>query len=358
MKLKDSLLVSMWTALMVVGGVASAATTEESCHGSRAAARHVALVDHHTHVLTPRSAHWADVQGVSLKPRGIEDLLTTMRRDDVRRAAVLSTAYWFGHSTKKSPRSYEDLRVENDNIGRLVSNYPKRLVAFFGINPLAPTALSEIRRDAGSGLFAGIKLHLTNSDVDLRDPGDLKKLADVFALADELHLAIVVHMRTRRPDYGYEDATNFVRQVLTAAPDITVQVAHLAGWGGYDSNTDGALKAFVDNKDKIRTKLYFDIAAIVADKHEPEPVDKGKKEGGPKKDESVSLHWPDKAEAATLAQRIREIGLDRIVFGTDWPFGTQAHYWSEFSDQIPLTACELEEIRSNRAPWLQTGADG
>lgn len=357
MKLKDLLLMSMWIALTALGRTASAATTEGRCHGSLAAAQHVALVDHHTHVLTPRSAHWADVQGVSLKPRGIEDLLTAMRRDGVRRAAVLSTAYWFGHSTRKSPRNYEDLRVENDNIGRLVSNYPKRLVAFFGINPLAPTALSEIRRDAQSGLFAGIKLHLTNSDVDLRDPGDLKKLADVFALANELRLPIVVHMRTRRPDYGYWDATNFIQHVLTAAPDITVQIAHLAGWGGYDSNTDGALKAFVDNKGRIRTKLYFDIAAIVADKDEPEPRNKGKEESSPKKDDSVSLHWPDKAEAAMIAKRIREIGLGRIVFGTDWPFETQAHYWSEFSDQVPLTACELEEIRSNRAPWLQPGAN-
>ncbi len=345
----------MCAGCAMVSSTAFAASADQGCQGSVAGQRQVPLVDHHTHVLTPRSTHWADVQGVSLKPRGIEDLLTTMRKDGVRRAAVLSTAYWFGHSTDKVPRNYRDLRIENDNIGRLVSNYPKRLVAFFGINPLAPTALSEIRRDVKSGLFVGIKLHLTNSDVDLRNPADLQKLAEVFALANKLRVPIVIHLRTRRSDYGYVDASNFIKKVLVAAPNITVQIAHLAGWGGYDSNTDDALRAFVDNKDRIQTKLYFDIAAIVTDTSGDESRDKDAGKRNAKQDDSVSLHWPDKAEAATLAKRIREIGLKRIVFGTDWPFGTQAHYWAEFSEQVPLTACELETIRGNRAPWLQLG---
>ena len=302
---------------------------------------HVPLVDHHTHVLTPRSAHWIEVQGKSaLKPRGIEDLLTAMHDDGVERAAVLSVAYWFGHTTEKTQRNYDDVKTENDNIGRLVANYPKQLVAFFGINPLAPTALQEIRRNIDSGRFVGIKLHLANADVDLRNPSQIKQLASVFALANKLHVPIVVHMRTRRKDYGYVDSANFIKGVLSKAPDITVQIAHLAGWGGYDSNTDGALRAFVDNKEKIRTKLYFDIAAIVSD------------ENTESSDRKATLRWPDTHYKEVLAGRLREIGLQRVVFGTDWPLVAPAKYWHEFSEQIPLEPCELAIIRANRTPWL------
>lgn len=312
--------------------------------------RQAPLVDHHTHVLTPRSTQWLDIEqasslkkeGASLKRRGIEDLLTVMRKDGVEKAAVLSTAYWFGHSTKANPRSYNKVRKENDNIGRLVALYPDQLVAFLGVNPLSTTALGEIKRGIASGKFAGIKLHLTNSYVDLRDPSDLETVGKVFALADKLRVPIVVHMRSRRKDYGYIDAKNFINKVLINAPHIDVQIAHLAGWGGYDIYTDGAIQAFIDYKDNIKTRLYFDIAAIVSDEFK----------GTPPTDETPAPWWPDE-RYKQVAKRIREIGVERIVFGTDWPLIRPKKYWHEFSSHVPLTQCELDRIRNNRASWMK-----
>lgn len=185
-------------------------------------------------------------------------------------------------------------------------------------------------------------MHLANSDVDLRTPSDIRKLAHVFALADKLRMPMVVHMRTRHKGYGYQGAENFIKKVLSKAPHITVQIAHLAGWGGYDINTDGALQAFIDNKNNIRTDLYFDIAAIVSDKYI----------GTPPVYEMGAPWWPDK-RYERVAERLREIGLERVVFGTDWPLVAPKGYWHEFSERVPLQPCELEIIRENRAPWLR-----
>src|SRR5690348_9462678 len=53
-------------------------------------------------------------------------------------------------------------------------------------------------------------------------------------------MAIVVHMHANidhhRP-YGAKEARIFLEQILPEAPDVTVQIAHLAGGGGYDDPT-------------------------------------------------------------------------------------------------------------------------
>ena len=57
-----------------------------------------------------------------------------------------------------------------------------------------------------------------------------------------------------------------LREVFPQAPDVPIQVAHLAGWGGYDDAADEAAAAFVDaiaRKDPATRNLYFDITTIV-----------------------------------------------------------------------------------------------
>ena len=80
----------------------------------------------------------------------------------------------------------------------------------------------------------GLKLHFGNSDVDLDNPENVAQVRRVFEAANRHRMAIVVHMRTsldlgRR--YGADAARVFLSQLLPAAPDVPVQIAHLAGAG-------------------------------------------------------------------------------------------------------------------------------
>ena len=58
-----------------------------------------------------------------------------------------------------------------------------------------------------------------------------------------------------------------MQELLPLAPDVMVQVAHLAGAGGYaDTTVDAAMSVFVDafaRRDTRVRNVYFDVAAAV-----------------------------------------------------------------------------------------------
>ncbi len=95
----------------------------------------------------------------------------------------------------------------------------------------------------------GLKLHFGNSDVDLDNPANVAQVRKIFAAANGYRMAIVVHMRTsidNQRKYGADEARVFLNELLPAAPDVPVQIAHLAGAGGYEAATDSALSVFTD----------------------------------------------------------------------------------------------------------------
>ena len=257
----------------------------------------------------------------------------------IKRAIVLSEAYWFGSALMPGVDSslsiadeHAKVRAENDWVAEQVAKYPSRLVAFCSVNPLKSYAVDEIERCGTNPAFRGLKLHLANSEVDLRSPDHVARLARVFRTANQHRLPIVAHIRPRRQPYGREDAEIMLREVLPEAPDVPIQIAHFAGWGGYDDATDQAAEAFADavaRRDPATRNLYFDIATIV---------------------------FPGTAieRRQQIAQRIRQLGLKRVVFGSDLsdPGGSARWYWEQVLQLIPLTKGELATIASNVTPYL------
>src|SRR5439155_24866532 len=127
---------------------------------------------------------------------------------------------------------------------------PDRLRAFCSFNPLKPYALEELARcSKDPQLHYGLKLHFGNSDVDLDNPNDVAKVKKVFEAANGYHMAIVVHLHPsidNQRKYGADEARVFLNKLLAVAPDVPVQIAHMAGAGGYTSSTDSALGVFTD----------------------------------------------------------------------------------------------------------------
>jgi len=290
----------------------------------------------------PRADHHQHLFGAAVVARAPTDIIDADRLiallDDarIRKAVVLSIAYMHGNPNRPPvEHEYDAVKAENDWTSAQVAKYPERLVAFCSVNPLKDYALEEIARcGKDPRLRVGLKLHFGNSDVNLTDPQHAARLREVFALANRQKMAIVVHARTtiskQRP-YHAAHARAFLT-LLEAAPDVPVQIAHLAGSGGYDdAGQDEVVGVFVDAiaaKDPRVARLWFDVSGI-----------------------ALLGTWP--APAARVAERLRQIGLDRIVWGADGATSfPPAAAWKGFSE-IPLTPAELETIRTNVAPYLR-----
>ncbi|MGH7463262.1 MAG: amidohydrolase family protein, partial [Longimicrobiales bacterium] len=213
------------------------------------------------------------------------------------------------------------------------------LRAFCSFNPLKDYALEELGRCARDpNLKWGIKLHFGNSDVQVDNPAHVEQLRRVFRAANQQHMAIIVHMRARfsnnRP-YGATQARIFLEQLMPLVPDISVQVAHLAGAGpGYDDPlADSAMAVLaqaVEQRDPRTRQLWFDVTTVA--------------------DADISA-----AEAALVAKRIRQVGVDRILYGSDAALGTNLRpraAWAAFR-RLPITASEYERIGRNLAPYLR-----
>jgi predicted TIM-barrel fold metal-dependent hydrolase len=208
---------------------------------------------------------------------------------------VLSDAYWFD-SPKNQPvaDAYAKMRAENEWTAREIARFPDRLVAFCSFNPLAEYALAEVDRCASDSRFRGLKLHFGMSVVDLKNPEHVEKVRRVFEAANRRRLPIIVHVRADQT-YGREHAEILLSQLLPAAPVIPVPIAHL--WGG-EAFSDSALAVYADavSAGRPATKnLYFDVA------------------------ESVLVAGASEETLRTIAQRIRQIGPRRILYGTDGP---------------------------------------
>jgi len=293
------------------------------------------VADHHQHLYSPVIAPPNKIEPITAR-----DLIALLDAAGIRRAAVLSQAYAFGNPNRIPPVRDERGRVieENDWTSREVAQFPDRLVGFCGVNPLRDYALEEIARCANDPhLRTGLKLHFGNSDVDVENPRHVERLRAVFHDANQRGMAIVVHLRPtislQRP-YGAAQARAFLSTVLPAAPDIVVQIAHLAGAGGYDDpKQDEALGVFVDAiaaKDPRLAHVYFEVSGVAG-----------------------VGEWRGKADR--IAARIRQLGLGRILYGSDSAVGPgrkPAEAWASFRE-LPLTPEEFRAIAANVAPYLR-----
>jgi predicted TIM-barrel fold metal-dependent hydrolase len=287
------------------------------------------VADHHQHLF---SAALAKV--INAPPISAADLIGYLDDAGIRRAVVLSTAYSFSNPARKVENDFEFVRADNDWTAEQVAKYPDRLVGFCGLNPLKDYALGELARCAKNpNLSRGLKLHFGNSFVEYHRPEHIEQVKQIFRAANGYGMAIVVHMRANTSQkMGSEEALIFLNELLPAAPDVTVQIAHMGGSGGVDPEIfGGGLDVFVDAIDKRDPRMknvWFDVTVIAQ---------------------------PASAERFPLAvQRIRQIGPERILYGSDAPTPNNVPRlaWAAFR-KLPLTEAEFQVIEKNVAPYLR-----
>ena len=305
---------------------------------SACATAHVTPVaDHHQHIFSPDIVRLLDTSGVG-KAITARDLIAMLDSARIQKALLLSPAYLYGSPSRHFADEYARVRAENDWDAAQAAQYPGRLIAFCGINPLKDYALAEVERcSRDPNLKRGIKLHFGNSDVQLENPEHAAKVRKIFEAANTHGMAIVVHMRaslSRKRPYGPEQARVFLDQLVTAAPNVMIQVAHLASTGpGYDDPpADSVMDVFADaikRHDPRMKNVWFDVASI------------------------ANVQTPE--TAAKIARRIREVGVERVVYGSDSAFGDNLRpreSWAAFR-RIPLTEEEFRAIAGNVAPYFK-----
>lgn len=305
--------------------------------------------DHHIHIRSERGTDALikilekvkNQSEVKVRPSvGAEEVIAMLDSAGTQKAALLSTAYFFGMPEVDFANERTKVRRENEYVARQAERYPQRLAAFCGVNPLAEYAINEIKWCGKDGRFDGLKLHFANSAVDLRKEEHLKRMARVFDVANEHNLAIVVHLWTRNPDYGKKDINIFIDKILPEAPDVTVQVAHFGGPGNFSPVTNEVSKAFVDALEKGVSNagnLYFDLAAVPQN-----PAHASTR----KERESI------RRASQQLAKRIKQIGAEHILWGTDWIAGPLPVYLGKLKS-MPLNNQLWGKVDSNVAPYLQ-----
>ena len=295
------------------------------------------VVDYHQHLFSPAAAALVtgkpDAQGIDAKT-----LVALLDSAGIQRALVLSVAYTWGKASRAPVENeYEHVRAENDWTAQQVGQYPDRLRAFCSFNPLKPYALEELARcSRDSALRYGLKLHFGNSDVDLDNPENVAQVRRVFDAANGYRMAIVVHMRTsidNKRKYGADQARVFLDKILPGAPDVPVQIAHLAGSGGYDATIDSALSVFTDaitKQDPRMKNVWFDACVIVRPGMAAEQLQK-------------------------VATRMRQIGVARVLYGSDAAVSPASYPkagWAQFR-RLPLSEAEFRQIADNVAPYVR-----
>ena len=295
------------------------------------------VVDAHMHIQTPAlSAELAalarkapemfkEMDPGMLSPRTGEDAVKQLDAAGIPSGDLLSEAYmWTSRSLKISAKVAAARTRSEDayNVEAAVRSHG-RLKAYIGVNPLWGGALDEMRFWAGKPGVGGVKIHLANSGFNPQAKADVDRLAAVFRTAHALNLPIAIHVRSAKT-YSAADAAVFIDRVLPDIGDTPIQIAHSGGWGGLDHETVDALKLYAEaiaRQAPGTRRLQFDLALIVVDDH------------------------TDPALAREFAELMRKIGLDRFVFGSDWPaLYTPARYESLLVSQIPLTPAEWRTV--------------
>jgi uncharacterized protein len=303
-------------------------------------AQRAPVADHHQHLFSPAMATLLSTDSTRFQPLSAREIIPLLDSAGIRRAVVLSVAYLYGSPRRTVEDEYAKVRADNDWTAAQAAEFPDRLIAFCGFNPLKEYALQELERCARHpGLRHGIKLHLGNSDVQLDDPAHVDQLTRVFRAANQHGMAIAVHMRasiSRKRPYGARQARIFLDSVLPAATEVPVQIAHMAGTGpGYDDppadSAMAVLAAAVEKREPQTERLWFDVTTVA--------------------DKAISP-----ANAALLVRRIRQVGAGRVVYGSDAAVEDNLRpreSWTAFR-RLPLTDEEFKTIAGNEAPYFRT----
>jgi predicted TIM-barrel fold metal-dependent hydrolase len=282
------------------------------------------IIDFHTHafprrIRENRNAYFADEPAFKLlyespKSRLVSagEIVRVMDQQGVDRSVV------FGFPWQNA----DTCRRNNDYILDAVARYPPRLSGFCCIDPFNPQAAAETERSLLAGLAGVGELAFYRSGIDSEC---LQRLEPIMALTRAYDVPVMIH--TNEPvGHPYPGKTpNTLAQIYRMVQRFSANKIVLAHWGG-------GLFFYSLLKKEVKqslSRVYFDTAA------------------------SPFLY---DAEIYSCARNL--IGVDKILFGTDYPLLKPERYFKEL-DMVGLSSAERNSIcGQNAAGLLKLQLDG
>jgi len=257
------------------------------------------IIDWHAHIRFGRSDAVKERQGIGTGPiRRLDD------EAGVTRSALIVIARR-GETGKT--------RAQNDAVIAAAKAGGGRFFPVASVHPLdGAGAFEEIDRVASAGVKV-IKLHPNTQNFDVSDPA----VAEVVERCAARHLIVLFD------SYKPWDLSEMGKFVLLASthPDARIVLAHMGLTTFREAITFAQIR-----KLNISTQVYFDLSAI-ASTYAGSPV-------------QPELVWT-----------IRRIGVDRFLFGSDWPVDTPAAAEAAVR-KLGFTAAEQRQIFHDNAARL------
>ena len=157
----------------------------------------------------------------------------------------------------------------------------KNIISFGGLHPDCENVIEELEKLKDMEM-AGIKFHPPFQKVHLEDP----KYEEMWRKINELGFPVLIHMGTARIVRPYDLYPSGIRKILKSAPDIPIIMAHMGSFCMM-KNPDEDLENLPEN-------VFIDTAM------------------------SAELE-----EAGEFEEIVRKFGTKRVLYGCDFPYGSQ-----------------------------------
>jgi uncharacterized protein len=311
--------------------------------GAGGASAEPVAADHHVHVLSPELIHDWQALGVPFsRPDSAYTSVTAIFGGRPVHAFLVSMAHVYG--SREFRRGLElsldaehgRVRHANDHVAREVARAPASYVGFCSVHLLRPYAAAEIERCRDDLGLAGLKLHLPASGIDLADRAHLELLARVSSDAARDDRPLLVHLAPVDGELREDGLRAFLDHVVEPNPGLRLYLAHLGGNGGYRASARRAVRvvtAYLHASDANADRtIYLELSGALLERT------------------TDGVPASRRSDARALAADLRTLGLDRVVFGSDYPVFDAGSYAAFLEERLPLSSAELAQIMGNRWP--------
>lgn len=265
--------------------------------------RSVAIVDHHVH-LRVGEADWTISPS---QPRGLETIGKQARKAGITRTGLVVVATGGPQTTKE----------RNDALLAAVATDPQHYFAIASVHPAdGLAALEEIDRLVRAGV-RHLKFHPNSQEFDPAGP----EFAAVLKKANEHRMILLVDC------FNPMDRNHFSKLMMVALknPQARFILAHMNMTDFRETASIGLLR-----KMRQAENIYFDLSVIA----------------------STYANSPLRQE---LVWTMRTIGMDRMIFGSDWPFNTPEEALKAVQ-ALKLSSSEQRQVLGENALLLMQSA--
>ncbi|MEL7122869.1 MAG: amidohydrolase family protein [Bacteroidota bacterium] len=294
------------------------------------------IVDYHVHIFSEGLIHNLEAQGYNMANSGFQiinesasdysNLDKILKDNSSFKMVLISTSYAYKQlDTINWMNEKEFLQLENDLLAKLIQKQPKKLLGFYGINPLKGYALNEIKRCHEELKLHGLKLHFQGNHVDLNNEDHLQKVKAILSYASKEKIPVLIHNNAWNIEDGQNYANTFIAQVLEEIDSLTIIFAHAGGGGGFFKFTKDFLSTFDEyfkTADASRNhNIYFELSGVIK-----------------------LRQFSGSQDLKELEVLMENIGFDRFIFGSDYPVKNASVYIKTIMNKLNLRPNILKAI--------------